>query len=112
MCEAVTFPLDNIYIRCGSKLYLQIVGIPIGTKCAPLVADVFLFCCERDFILSVPDENQSEAFNSTSRYLDDKMIIDNKFFENMPNYSYPSDLQFNKAKVSASFTFNYIEWFY
>ena len=46
----------------------------MGTNCAPLVADLFLFCYERDFMLSLSDDNQSEvneAFNSTSRYLDD-----------------------------------------
>ena len=46
----------------------------MGTYCAPLVADLFLFCYERDFMLSLLDDNQSdviEAFNSTSRYLDD-----------------------------------------
>ena len=41
VCEALTFLLDNIYIRFGSKLYRQIVGIPMGTNCAPLVADRF-----------------------------------------------------------------------
>ena len=41
LCEALTFLLDNIYIRFGSKLYRQIVGIPMGTHCAPLVADLF-----------------------------------------------------------------------
>ena len=41
VCEALTFLLDNIYIRFGSKLYRQIVGIPMGTNCAPLVADLF-----------------------------------------------------------------------
>ena len=50
VCEALTFLLDNIYIRFGSKLYRQIVGIPMGTNCAPLVADLFLFCYERDFM--------------------------------------------------------------
>ena len=44
VCEALTFILDNIYIRVGSKLYRQIVGIPLGTNCAPLVANLFLFC--------------------------------------------------------------------
>ena len=74
MCEALTFLLSNIYIKFGSKLYRQIVGIPMGTNCAPLVADLFLFCYERDFMLSLSDDNQSEvieAFNSTSTYLDD-----------------------------------------
>ena len=43
--------LDNIFIRFGSKLYRQIVGIPMVTNCAPLVADLFLFCYERDFTI-------------------------------------------------------------
>ena len=50
MCDALSFLLDNIYIRFGTKLYRQIVGIPMGTICAPLVADLFLFCYERDFM--------------------------------------------------------------
>ena len=103
MCEALTFLLDNIYIRFGSKLYRQIVGIPLGTNCAPLVADLFLFCYERDFMLSLSEDNQSdviEAFNSTSRYLDDLLNIDNNFFDSMVNRIYPSELQLNKANVS------------
>ena len=65
--------LDNIFKRFVSKLYRQIVGIPMGTNCPPLVADLFLFCFERDFMLSLSDNNKNdiiEAFNSTSRYLD------------------------------------------
>ena len=50
---------DNIFIRFGSKLYRQTVGFPMGTNCAPLVADLFLFCYERDFMLSLSDNNQS-----------------------------------------------------
>ena len=95
VCEALTFLLDNIYIRFGSKLYKQIVGIPMSTNCAPLVADLFLFCYERDFMLSLSEDNQSdviEAFNSTSRYLDDLLNIDNNFFDSMVNRIYPSEL--------------------
>ena len=47
VCEALTFLLDNIHIRFGSKLYGHIVGIDMGTNCAPLVADLFLFCYEK-----------------------------------------------------------------
>ena len=46
----------------------------MGTNGAPLVADLFLFCNERDFMTSLSDDNQAdifEAFNSISRYLDD-----------------------------------------
>ena len=101
--EALTFLLDNTYIRFGSKLYRQIVGIPMGTNCAPLVADLFLFCYERDFMLSLSEDNQSdviEAFNSISRYLDDLLNIDNNFFDSMVNRIYPSEIQLNKANVS------------
>ena len=83
MCDALDYLLDNIFIRFSSKLYRQIVGIPMGTNCAPLVADLFLFCYERDFMLSLSDNIQAdviEAFNSTSRYLDDLLNIDNPYF--------------------------------
>ena len=73
-CDALHYLLDNIFIRFGSKLYRQIKGFPMVTYCAPLVADLFLFYNERDFMLSLSDNNQAgvvEAFNSTTRYLDD-----------------------------------------
>ena len=51
MCDALHYLLDNIFIRFGSKLYRQIVGVPMGTNFTPLVAVLFLFCYERDFLL-------------------------------------------------------------
>ena len=73
VCDALTFLLDNIFIRFGTKLYRQVVGIPMGTNYAPLVADLFLFCYEMDFMMSLSDDNQADdidAFNTISRYLD------------------------------------------
>ena len=81
----------------------QVVGIPMGTNCAPLVADLFLFCYERDFMMSLSDDKQADvidAFNSTSRYLDDILNINNVYFENMVSQIYPSELQLNKANAS------------
>ena len=54
------------------KLYIKVVGIPMGTDCAPLVADLFLFCYERDFMMSLSDDKQTDiinVFNTTSRYI-------------------------------------------
>ena len=101
MCDALHYLLENIFIRFCSELYRQIVGIPMGTNCAPFVADLFLFCFERDLMLSLSDNNQTdiiEAFNSTSRYLDDSHNIDNPYFEQMVGQIYPTELQLNKAK--------------
>ena len=100
MCDVLHYLLDNIFIRFGSKLYRQIVGIPMGNNCAPLVADLFLFCYERDFMFSLSDNNQTDiivAFNSTSRYLDDLLNIDNPYFEQMVGKIYPTELQLNKG---------------
>ena len=90
--------MDNIYIRFGTKLYRQSVGIPMGTKCAPLVADLFLFCYERDFMKDLSSDNQADvikAFNS--RYLDDLLNIDNPYFEGMVNQIYPPELQLTRS---------------
>ena len=85
MCEALNFLLDNIYIRFGSKLYRQIVGIPMDTNCAPLAAHLFLICNERDFKLIhaishtvrqnltefIPYESQfPEEFSNLTEFLD------------------------------------------
>ena len=75
----------------------------MGTNCAPLVADLFLFCYERDFMTFLSDDNQAdiiEAFNATSGYLDDLLNIDNPYFEGMVNQIYPSELQLDKANTS------------
>ena len=103
VCDALVYLLDNIFIRFGTKLHRQTIGIPMGTNCAPLVADLFLFCYERDFMKSFSRENQAdiiEAFNSTSRYLDDLLNIDNIYFDQMVDRIYPTELQLNRANSS------------
>ena len=80
------------------------------TKCAPLVADLFLFCYDRDLMLSLSDYNQTDIieafFNCTSRYLDDLSNIDTPYFEHMVGQIYRTELQLNKensAYIEASF---------
>ena len=58
----------------------------MGTNCAPLVVDLFLFCYERDFMLTLSKDTKSdviEAFNSNSRYLYDLLNIDNNFLDSI-----------------------------
>ena len=69
------------------------------TNCARLVADLFLFCYERDFMMSLSDDKQADvidAFNTTSRYLDDILNINNVYFDNMVSL----ELQLNRANAS------------
>ena len=75
----------------------------MGTNCVPLAADLFLFSYEREFMLSLSDNNKAdvvEAFKSTSRYLYEFLNIDNHYFKQMVNQLYPTELQLNKANSS------------
>ena len=77
----------------------------MGTNCAPLVADLFLFCHLRDFMISLSDDKQADiidAFNTTSSYLDNIININNVYFDNMVSQIYPSELRLNKANTSDS----------
>ena len=64
----------------------------MDTNCAPLVAELFLFCHERDFMMSSSDDKQVDvidAFNTTSKYLDDILNINNVCFDNMVKSDIP-----------------------
>ena len=71
----------------------------LAPNCAPLVADLFLFCYERDFMKDLSNDNQADTikeFNSTFRYLDNLLNIDNPYFGGTVNQIYPLELQLNK----------------
>ena len=85
--------MDNISNLFGTKLFRQVVGTPLGPNCTPVVADLFLFCYERDFMTSLSDDEQDDiiyAFNTTSRYLDDILNINNFYIDNMVSQIYSS----------------------
>ena len=97
------FLLDNIFIQFCTKLYRPVVGIPVATNSASLVADLFLFCYERGFMTSLSGDKQADiidAFNTTSIFFDDILNIINVYLDNMVSQIYPSELQLNKAYSS------------
>ena len=101
MTDSVNFLLDNIFIRFGNKVYRQVVGIPMGTNCAPLIADLFLYCYESQFMAKLhKDPSKSdllEKFNNTYRYLDDIFSLNNSDFYKYTAEIYPTELTLNKA---------------
>ena len=74
VCDSLSYLLDNIYIRFGTKLYRQIVGIPMDTNCAPPVADLFLYCHERNSMDSLNQDNQADVIG-VIRLLGTSMIV-------------------------------------
>ena len=86
-------------------MYKQVVGIPLGTNCAPLAADLFLFCYEMDFMVYISYDKQADiidAFNTTSRYLDDILNINNVYFDTMGSKIYLTELQLSKTNTSGT----------
>ena len=66
----------------------------MDTNCAPFVVYFFLFCYDRDFIMSMSDI--IEALNSHSRYLDDLLNINNPYFAGRVTQMCPNELKLNK----------------
>ena len=85
-------------IRFGSKLYRQNVGISMGTNYAPLVLICFCSTMRGTSWSLSQKKNMIDAFNSTSRYLDDLLNIDIFFTLNIWFTEY-IPLNFNLIKL-------------
>ena len=82
LCLAIDFLIDNIYVRFGSSVFRQVIGIPMGTNSAPLLADLFLHTFEYDFMIKTMKHDITKAilFSNTFRYIDDLFSISNVDF--------------------------------
>ena len=107
--KMLEFLVDNIFVVFAGKVFQQTVGIPMGTNCAPLLADVFLYSYETDFIqslLSTGKKHLASRFNLTYRYIDDVLSINNPEFENYLGQMYPAELEIKdttECTTSASY---------
>ena len=50
ICRMVEFLIDNIFVKFGGSLFRQVIGIPMRTNCAPLLADLFLYSYQSEFL--------------------------------------------------------------
>ena len=94
--------IDNIYVEFGHTLHKQTIGIPMGMCCAPLLANLFLMSYEYKFMESLEKENKFHAklFNSTFRYIDDLISLNNIVFERYLDKIYPPELSITKETNS------------
>ena len=90
------FLIDNIFVFFGGRVFQQTVGIPMGASCAPLLADLFLYLYEGDFIQGSLKKNERKlggSFNFTVRYLDDVLSLNNSRFGDYVDRIYPIELE-------------------
>ena len=99
------FLIDNIFVSFGGTLFQQVVGIPMGTNCAPLVDDLFLYSYESEFLQKLIKDkkiHEARAFNFTYRYIDDVLSINNSRFAEFLLLIYPPELEVNETTDTAS----------
>ena len=90
------FLIDNIFVECGGVIFQQIIGIPLVTNCAPLLADLFLYSYEAEFIQTLIKSGKrhlAKSFCLTYRYIDDVLSINNPKFGDYINIIYPVELE-------------------
>jgi hypothetical protein len=88
--------IDTIFVICGGRAFQQTVGIPLGTKCAPLLPDLFPYSYAADFIKGILKKNEkklSQSFNFTFRYIDDVLSINNSRLSHFVDRIYPIELE-------------------
>ena len=90
LIEMLEFLIDNIYIKVGKEIFRQQVGIPMGTDCAPFLANLFLFYYEYNYMKDLIKNNihlhVAIQFSYTSRYTDDLLTLNNnRFTKVIPN---------------------------
>ena len=90
------FLIDNIYVMFGGRVYQQKVGIPMGTNSATLLAELFLYSYEADFIQGPLKKNEKKlvrSFNFMFRYRDDVLSLNNSRFGDLVDRIYPIELE-------------------
>ena len=88
------FLIDNIFVSFGGTLFQQVVGIPMGTNCVPLLADLFLYSYE--FLKKLVKDkkiHEVKAFNFTYRYIGDVLSINNSRFAEFFQLIYSPELE-------------------
>ena len=109
------FLIDNIFVMFGGHVFQQTVSIPMGTNCAPLLADLFLYSYEADFIQGLLKKNEKKlarSFYFTFRYVDDVLSLNNSRFGDFVDRIYPIELEIKDTTDtdrSASYLDLYLE---
>ena len=103
ICKMIEVLIDNIFVQFGGCLFHQVIGIPMGTNCAPLLADLFLYSYEKQFLDNMTKSGHrrlARSFNLCYRYIDDLIVFSNKKFLDYLKEIYLSQLTVEKCNKS------------
>jgi len=112
----INFLIDNIFIEFGGRIFHQTLVIPMGTNCAPLLADLCLHSYEAEFVqelLRKGEKKLAQSFKYTFRYIDNVLSLNNKNFSKFLHLIYPVELVVKDtidSPNSASYLDLYLEY--
>ena len=99
----VNYLIDNIYIQVGDHVFRQAIGIPMGTDCAPFLANLYLYALEFKFMETLSNTNihLARKFSCCFRYIDDLLTFNNdELMNEYKNVIYPKEMILNKENKS------------
>ena len=110
--KSVEIIIDNAYILYKKKIFRQVIGIPMGTSCAPYLANIFLYMYESKYIHELIKNHQfsrASLLNKIYRYQDDAIVFnDHGHFNNVYKDIYPKELVLAKTSSSNNIC-NYLD---
>ena len=101
----IEFLVDNIYVRFGGQLFRQMVRIPLGTNCEPLLADLLFYSYENEFLDKLIKDSKrklARKLNLSYRYTDDLISFNNTRFKEFISNIYPQKLTISETTASTS----------
>ena len=103
--KMLEYLIDNIFVEFGGRIFQQTIGIPMGTNCAPLLADLFLYSYEAEFVLSLLQAGKkhlAQQFNFTYRYIDDVLSLKNTKIAEYLEFIYSRELEIKETTETAT----------
>ena len=101
--DMIKYLIENIFFTFGDTVFRQTIGIPMGTDCAPFLANLFLYSYEFKYMEKLCRQQYSLArkLSFTFRYIDDLITLnsDDEFDSNR-KYIYPESLKLNKENAT------------
>ena len=67
LIELVNHLIDNVYVTFGEEVYKQKIGIPMGTDCAPYLANLYLFALEYKWMCGLLADGKLELARRCSK---------------------------------------------
>ena len=103
--------IDTIFVEFGGRIFQQTIGIPMGSNCAPLLPDLFLYSYDAEFVqsfLQAGKKHLAQQFNFTYRYIDDVLSLKNTNFAKYVEFIYPRELEIKETTETAA-TSSYLD---